>query len=278
MSESISRRDFLKKIIGKGGQEDSTSLSDTAEVETKHEFREKMSRRTVLEFLVGASLIVTLPQLFPKGGEEKPQEETEIVDAVKNFTQSIDWEKFDQNLSKDSSYKEAILGQALIRLASEIGELVLHDFKIKTGNPSLSNKSIEEMLQKAPLESYVKAVIVGPLIEEWVFRLMPSTLLADQYLQRKDSVWELGVPLSAIFAWVHNIESVTEEDKTNLKLHLDSVPLNQFLSGLFFWYLMRQKGFNHAALAHMFNNNTSYMLAKIFDNHLPWDSKKVASS
>jgi len=257
MSELFSRREFFKKLVGKeepDGNSRKVVEFRPMNIETASEFREKMSRRTVLEFLVGASLILTLPQLFPKGDGEKPQEEKEITDAVKNFTQSIDWERFDENLSKDSSYKEAILGQALIRIASEIGERILHDIKIKTGNLSLSNKDVEEMLEKAPLESYIRTVIIGPLIEEWVFRLIPSTLIADQKLKRKDTVWELGVPLSALFAWMHNIEDIKEGGKTTFKLHLDSVPLNQFMSGLFFWYLMRQKGFNHAALAHMFNN------------------------
>ena len=291
MSEPLSRRDFFKKITGRG-REKNTPLPESTKpstpgtsspvhTETNQEFKEKLSRKTFLEFLVGASLILTLPELFPKSDQvqEKTKEEKKnIVDSVQNsvehFTQSIDWQKFDKNLSKDTSYIEAIVGQTLIRIASEIGERILKDLNIKTGNQSLTNKEVEEMLKKAPIESYVRTVIVGPLMEEWIFRLIPSAF-ADRNTRRKDSFWELGIPVTAIFALIHNIEDIKVGDKTTLKLHLDSIPLNQFMSGLFFWHLMRQKGFNHAVLAHMFNNNASYMLAKFFNTHLSQNTEEA---
>lgn len=41
-----------------------------------------------------------------------------------------------------------------------------------------------------------------------------------------------------------------------------TVPLSQFMGGLFCWYLMREKGFSHAVLAHSINNATEYSIGK----------------
>lgn len=82
---------------------------------------------------------------------------------------------------------------------------------------------------------------IGPLIEEVLFRLIPAGFGTD---------WSVGIPATIIFAGVHNIVEVDGK----VVLDLKTIPVTQFMGGVFYWYLMKYKGLDHAILAHMQNN------------------------
>ena len=76
---------------------------------------------------------------------------------------------------------------------------------------------------------------------------------------------EIGIPLSALFAYAHNIK----RDKEGHVLGFDTefIPLPQFIDGVFYWYLMRERGFSHAWLAHAQKSTmiiTANALMKVF--------------
>lgn len=91
------------------------------------------------------------------------------------------------------------------------------------------------VLIKTPIISAVIIVIIAPVIEELVFR-------SPAYFLRKVSTgwyWGIGALISALFAMAHGMAII---------------PLPQFISGLFFWYLVRKRGLKHSIIAHASNN------------------------
>ncbi|HEV7424713.1 MAG TPA: hypothetical protein VGO21_06045, partial [Candidatus Paceibacterota bacterium] len=70
----------------------------------------------------------------------------------------------------------------------------------------------------------------------------------------------------------HNIEL---KKSLELKIH-KSVPLSQFMGGLLYWYLMRERGYSHAVLAHSINNSVPFSIgALLFKIYPPEKAEKI---
>jgi len=109
------------------------------------------------------------------------------------------------------------------------------------------------------------------LIEEAVFRLIPSEYLAGRVGKgSREKRWDIGIPMSAIFALGHNIQRKNSSDIlprfTSFK---EFVPFSHFMSGVFYWYLIREKGYNHAFLAHAAHNAEVYALGELLSRIFP---------
>ncbi len=87
--------------------------------------------------------------------------------------------------------------------------------------------------------AFIKATLIAPLKEEAIFRLVPSTLL-DIFLVRRGSFFDIasGIFTTGVFAKMHKVK----------------LPIQHSINGLFFWHLMRTRGFPHAVLAHALHN------------------------
>jgi membrane protease YdiL (CAAX protease family) len=115
----------------------------------------------------------------------------------------------------------------------------------KVGNSS--DKEIERMLNDSPVEIFIKGCVVAPIFEEMLFRGIPSEILKEaEGGDNKEIRWDVGIPLSIVFAGIHNFN----KDGFDLKY----LPLNQFLGGCFMWYLVRKRGLSHSILAHSSHN------------------------
>jgi membrane protease YdiL (CAAX protease family) len=167
-------------------------------------------------------------------------------------------------ISNPSLYEYAItLIQTLTVLGISIAITnILNRSKIKTGNPSLQEELLSQeheapaiSKKESQLKIFGEAVFFAPLLEEALFRLIPAILFdfATSFKKHNDIPSNIGIGLvtAAIFASVHNI---VKDGSGRLKLNLTSIPVQSFIAGLFLWYLMKVKGFDHALLAHAFNN------------------------
>jgi membrane protease YdiL (CAAX protease family) len=175
-----------------------------------------------------------------------------ILDKVSKKTTDFPVETLAEPISpeKDPSYSETTIEQGLMILAKLLVSKVFEQLKIAHGNKSLKSEELIQFLQEKPLEGLIELGFIGPAMEETIFRLLPSVLIGKQG-QRCD----VGIPTSALFALIHNIEG----DQLNTLKLAKSIPIAQFLGGLFYWYLMREKGFSHAVLGHTINNSAYFI-------------------
>ena len=131
---------------------------------------------------------------------------------------------------------------------------------------------IEELdrdgVEKSKLESIMElteSTITAPISEEFMFRLIPSMLLK----QDGSSKWTVGVPICAAFAFSHNLtrdhsmRSVRVPGTNDIYFSLEHVPLQQFMAGLIYWYLMRTRGFGASLLAHSAGNASAHLFPQI---------------
>lgn len=85
-------------------------------------------------------------------------------------------------------------------------------------------------------------------------------MLPSGFLRSAGQRWDVGVPVSAAFAAMHNLVPICDKTRTSLpltnsvKLSLDFVPLPQLLFGAFCWYLARRHGELAPVLAHVAHN------------------------
>jgi hypothetical protein len=78
----------------------------------------------------------------------------------------------------------------------------------------------------------LETALVLPVKEEMASRLLPATVFGKS--------WSVGLLSALVFASAHGLEQI---------------PITQFIGGVFYWYLMRERGLDHAILAHVSNNN-----------------------
>ena len=167
---------------------------------------------------------------------------------------------------KDASHIETISESALLTLSTMIGTYMVGKLQ-KSLSMVDKNAHVTEGLGNAGAKMWTKewlenpktvaafVVIVGPVIEEVIARYLPSTLIDMTLGKGAGAMWEIGVPLNILFADWHNIGAGKD------KSHADSISLPQFVTGLFYWYVMRERGFSHALAAHMFSNATVLAIA-----------------
>jgi membrane protease YdiL (CAAX protease family) len=116
-----------------------------------------------------------------------------------------------------------------------------------------SQKLYLETLRSKPIETLLMTCVAAPILEEVVFRALPSSLL-DQRGEHGLS-WSAGIPISLMFTLAHNI--VPDKSKPlNLSFDASSISIPTFAAGLVFWYLQRTAGVDAAIVAHMANNCT----------------------
>lgn len=149
----------------------------------------------------------------------------------------------------DHSYLETVGEASLLLLGNLILTKILKSAGILNGNKSIDPSDI----------TFMNTVVIAPLLEELVFRL-PASVVID-VKEGVDSSgssevhWEVGIPNALMFALVHSIKDGK---------FIAGVPVQQFLAGVYLWYTMREKGFDHAVLAHSTYNGLGFALIKMF--------------
>ena len=257
--ENPSRREFFKKFIPKLQEKaDIAPVQEMGSVKTEQQI---LSRRTFLKFVGAIGAAVVIEQIGAKRTEAQETSETAKTNDMKNQKQisqtntqpksenishEIQTSEAEQESVKDS-YAETAIEQSLMMGAKYIANAIFEKLKIENENKSLSDEEIIECLRDRPISSLFATGVLAPVIEEALFRALPSAFIDENDKQHR---WDIGIPTSLLFALVHNFK---KEESGELRF-LKVVPINQFMGGLFYWYLMREKGYSHATMAHSMNN------------------------
>lgn len=131
----------------------------------------------------------------------------------------------------------------------------------RTGNVGYPDTEIYDESYGPLIRHTVEAsalVVAAPFAEEIAFRLLPTMAWISK--QDVSDRWDVGIASALAFAYMHNIEQ-TNVKIGNLvfpmptgRMHIQSIPINQFVLGIYTWFAMRRRGFSHAMLAHSIHN------------------------
>ena len=123
---------------------------------------------------------------------------------------------------------------------------------ISHGTHASDGELAEEFARNHPIRDYVHANCMMPLLEEAMFRLVPSALFSEEKPPHVGLHWVTGLSANTIFALIHNVGN---PEAGKFTFSLDSLPLEQFILGAYCWYAQRKGGYVHAAGAHVLFNN-----------------------
>lgn len=272
------------------------------------------SRRDFLKFVGGLGTALSLGEMNSSKTEATLSKIT-VENSIVKLDQGIffPFENLSEIPISDQSvpsYALTAVETSLLFGTNRIVHKVFEQLGIPEGNKSISREDLTRLLRDKPIETLIVTGVLGPIGEEWLFRLIPSELLAGR---SKEHRWDIGIPTSVIFALIHNArapisviddydrmikrmvkstfdvrkafaepdayaEGLKEELKKVPSEVLDtlkqvkfvpSVPMTQFLAGLFFWYLMREKGFDQVVFAHSTNNALAFTMGKLLLEKYP---------
>jgi len=193
----------------------------------------KMSRR---EFGLKISSAVAVPLIaYPAA---------QLVDTVLGKGESA---------SASYEYSETALECALVVIGKIILTYYLKELGINVGNAAIDEKALEKIMKSKKLE----ACLTSPIEEEFIFRLLPSLL---------SSSWLMGAVSSLAFAYTHNFRyAVSGEKESGIVFDTEKIPVTQFIGGIFYWYLLKERGFSYAVLGHCQNNTTALVAEFLMD-------------
>lgn len=204
-----------------------------------------MSRRLFFALAIGggtAACVATLAvppvreQLFEKLDRQTPEERI-ISEATDNRRSWI------------RTFVETVFAFGAV---VGVGSLIDRITGIKHGGRAGDGELYAEQAEEAPLATYVRDIWLIPIIEEAFFRLVPSSLFAEEKPPHIQMHWGTGLVSAAVFAGIHNF---SKPEPRVIVLHLDSLPVEQFAMGAYWWYAQRTGGFLHAAGSHVLYNN-----------------------
>lgn len=236
--EGSNRREFLGRFFPKL-KVGSDLLSDPVTDSIKD-----VTRRTLLKTLTGifaATAVFDLSQVVVSAQAEKLSHPDHITPCPVGCDLP---QRSDGPVVKDTyySFSRTALEQSFLLQLEILFTSALDKLRIPNGNKAVDVSMILKELKADQATLFFDMVIRDPLVEEFIFRALPSRTIAET----DDSCrWDIGLPVSFIFALLHC------RSETGFK---SSVPLQQFMGGLYCWYLMRTKGFLHAFFAHAMMN------------------------
>jgi len=175
--------------------------------------------------------------------------------------------------TKKTSLAETGLEQLFMTAATNFGEYILDKIGLPIGGSAQNAAMIKETIRK-PGGPFM-AIVPGPIIEELLNRALPGFIASEILGLKKGSLWEIGIPTSLFFALGHNLE---KDFFGKVHLNLERIPLMHFISGMYFWFLMRNRGIEHAMLAHIENNAIGVAYMKLFQDNSPPPSKPFRRS
>lgn len=217
----LTRRGFLSCSIALGafGAIGNLEGDSAEETEPRWNSDEKTVEITSRARLSIEAMLDTLPGIGVNLSVAK------LVDLVNDLVRQTEDAK--SGGADKIKYMDTAIKASLVTIAKV---LISANFP-STGNSGTDSDHYQRMLINPKLFTW-STVVIGPVIEETLFRLVPASVLGKR--------WSIGVLTSLLFASVHGLERV---------------PVSQFLGGVFYWYLMKERGIDHSIFAHATNNN-----------------------
>lgn len=182
-------------------------------------------------------------------------------------------QQFESNdLEADVASLSDTATQTLLYTLSEfVSAPIVRALRIPIGNSGISEKVLREFMEKPLYKLLLDVGVETPLLEEAIFRALPQLLVKNK---TREDLWNVGIPTSVLFALVHNMKH--DEEGNEIVFATDRIPLYQFISGLFLWKLMRERGLPHSILAHGVNNSAALSVARLYYN--VFSDKKLGQS
>ncbi|MDQ5969043.1 MAG: hypothetical protein QG579_200 [Patescibacteria group bacterium] len=238
--KNTSRRDFIKKVIApdneRGGSQKDVHLDKV------FSSTGKIDRRDFTKLLTALLIGITTTNVSATEDSDISQSDNLIPADSANQFFNPDKAKYLET-SIESAF--VIAGKAI---ASNIAESL--------GIPVSNNEKFITALKEKPFSMLFNANVVGPFSEETMFRLVPSLFVGSE-----GNKWGAGIPAAILFGLLHNVD---KDSFGEIKFN-STIPLSEFMGGIFYWYLIRHRGFDHAVLAHSINNTTA-SLVLLIDN------------
>ena len=128
-------------------------------------------------------------------------------------------------------------------------------------------KSGDTQLRHHPLFDYMNTCGVAPFTEENVFRLFAAQWFTGQ--KPSEQYWGVGLTASLLFAYRHNIVRNSQGGLLPPAFDTKTVPVEHFISGLYWWHLMQTRGFAHSLLSHSLYNHIAMGGNAIVERQIP---------
>ena len=182
---------------------------------------------------------------------------------------------FPSRMAKKAPEYGVTAAQATVLMLAEHVALPLLDAVTRNYGIRLINYQNDqeafELIDKHPVLGTALATVIAPALEELIFRqALPAglgTILKSLRPNDEGDInWKVGIPVTALFALVHDFGTEGEGDEERPSFQKDLIPLGQFVTGLALWVLKRKKGIDHAIVAHATFNATYFLLEKILDH------------
>lgn len=153
------------------------------------------------------------------------------------------------------------VGQWAFAMLAQEHKLPIGNASMAVNNNTLRQVDIERavrLYEKNPsqtFEIYNMVGVVGPIVEEAIFRVLPSLITSSPGIE-----WRVGIPFNVIYALMHSVVPESAVTKLSIpisndqKISLDHLPISQFLLGAFCWYCARSYGSLAPILTHTLNN------------------------
>lgn len=273
MESRLSRRALFNGLSSKGVPTLDVNLSVKTKISEAAKSEKEFTRRDVLKMLGGVAALYTVGQSAdndegeglqkPQAGERQPIKQTSNhnLPQAEKTTPSKD----KQGFVREGSYIETAIEQTLMMIAKKSAHIALGHIGIENGNKNITPDELVKYLRDKPISTIFEMGIAIPVLEEYAIRFLPSEIIAGP---SKGHRWDVGIPMSALFALSHNLILKKEEEHWKFRIG-KTIPLTQFMGGMFYWYLMRERGFEHAALAHSMNNGGSFAIGALLFKMYP---------
>ena len=221
-----------------------------------------LSRR---EFLKGATVlggVLLLDRVFPTSHvQAQPLDAPEVQLSQQSMSVSGFELQSQTQINNDQSGEEpSLIDTAKEAVVFTVAKLFTRQTLISMGVPiTPTSDNDKDLVLNKPIQAFAEAVVLTPPTEEALFRLLPSLVISRW---TNETAWGVGVPISLAFAYTHNFQEVEPKKYEFLK---EKLPISHFMSGLYFWMMMRERGFSHATTAHGVGNFTGMMTMRISD-------------
>lgn len=168
------------------------------------------------------------------------------------------WPWLNKHLFKSLTSTNWWLGFAFtfVILFSNVVMLTIYDLLGITLEDNQNQTIIVSLVQEMPIISFMTFVFLGPIVEEWTYRLG-----LFQYLRNKNR-WVAYAVTLLVFGFIH-----FDFSSQNLANELLNLPLYAIAGG-WFCYLYDRYGLRVAMTAHIFNNFLSVLAILVPINDL----------
>lgn len=163
------------------------------------------------------------------------------------------WHNIYMALPRSESMFWTIAGSAALAAGAVLAVGQFDFLKDSLITHSANAQEMLDQFERSPAGLAVDAVVTKPILEETIFRLVPSILAATIARNNPALALSIGLASSAGFSVYHDIGG-------DFRLHPEHMSLGQngfhFAAGLGLWTIAQQRGISHAYAAHMSANAT----------------------